>query len=48
MNRNRRRGAAAGWIILIVVLAVLGGLVAWKMVTENQGGTAVTTQPSAR
>ena len=55
MNRKRRSGIAAVWIVLIVLGAIAlafllsaGGLVAWKMTTENQGGTGVTTQPTAR
>ena len=48
---RRRRGTAGGWIILLVVLAVVGGLIAWKMIYENQR-TGVekrpTTMPSPR
>jgi hypothetical protein len=33
---------------MIVVLAILGAVVTWKMVVENQGGSGSTTQPTAR
>lgn len=47
---SRRRGSAAGWIVVAVLLAALVALVAWKVIDqqnesplENQS----TTQPES-
>lgn len=36
MNSTRSRGSASGWVVLVVILAVLGSLVAWKMIKDNR------------
>ncbi len=40
-----RRGAAAGWIVLILILAVLAGVVAVKMVCSRKTLDTTTTAP---
>ena len=46
-STGQPKGNPIGWIILIVILGLAGAALTYKMVTENQGGSDVTTQPSA-
>jgi hypothetical protein len=49
MNQIRRRGAASGWIVLVVVLGLLIALVAWRMIDQGMStprGGQPSSQPS--
>jgi len=39
---RRHRGTAGGWIIILVIIAVLAGIVVWKMASERSGHTGAT------
>ncbi|MDD4889656.1 MAG: hypothetical protein PHU85_06970 [Phycisphaerae bacterium] len=48
MNRNRHRGNAAGWIILVLILAALVGMVTWKMIGKNRDAGSRTRSPATQ